>query len=149
MSIKMIDITHKNVSFREAIAEGVIYLSGETIKRIKKGNIEKGDPIVIAKLAAIQAVKKTSDLLPLCHPIKVTGVDVEHIILDNGIKLRISVRTTEKTGVEMEALTGLLIGLATIWDVVKKYEKDKLGQYPRTSISEVKIIKKVKQDFQT
>ncbi|RLG02679.1 MAG: cyclic pyranopterin monophosphate synthase MoaC [Thaumarchaeota archaeon] len=145
----MIDITHKNVSFREAIAEGVIYLSGETIKRIKKGNIEKGDPIVIAKLAAIQAVKKTSDLLPLCHPIKVTGVDVEHIILDNGIKLRISVRTTEKTGVEMEALTGLLIGLATIWDVVKKYEKDKLGQYPRTSISEVKIIKKVKQDFQT
>jgi len=145
----MIDITHKNVSFREAIAEGVIYLSSETIKRIKEGNIEKGDPIVIAKLAAIQAVKKTSDLLPLCHPIKVTGVDIEHIILDNGIKLRISVRTTEKTGVEMEALTGLLIGLATIWDVVKKYEKDKLGQYPRTSISEVKIIKKVKQDFQT
>ena len=144
----MIDITHKSVSFREAVAEGVIYLSRETIKRIKEGTVEKGDPIIIAKLAIIQAVKKTPDLLPLCHPIRVTGIDIEHSILDNGVKLRVSVKTTEKTGVEMEALTGLLIGLATIWDVVKKYEKDQLGQYPRTSISEVKIIKKVKQDFQ-
>lgn len=143
--VKMVDITIKNVVFREAEAVGSIRLRRETIERILKGQIEKGDPVTIAKITAIQAVKKTSELLPLCHPIKITNVDVNHEILGNDIKLRVKVKALEQTGVEMEALTGVALGLLSIWDTVKKYEKDEKGQYPDTIIMNIRVLKKVKK----
>lgn len=146
MSAKMVDVTTKDISLREAEAEGVIKLRKETLQRILDGRIEKGDPIAIAKVAAIQAVKKTPDVLPLCHPISLTGVEVEHEVLDDGVKLKVRVRAMERTGVEMEALAGVSIGLLTIWDVVKKYEKNELGQYPDTAICGIKVVRKVKKN---
>ena len=142
--IRMVDITGKKLIFREAEAEGRIFLKKETIEKIKSGKVEKGDPLTIAKIAAIQAVKKTSEIIPLCHPIKITNVDVNHLISENCLTLFVKVKALEQTGVEMEALTGVLVGLLTIWDVVKKYEKDERGQYPLTRISDVKVTYKKK-----
>ncbi|RLG61240.1 cyclic pyranopterin monophosphate synthase MoaC [Candidatus Geothermarchaeota archaeon] len=142
--IKMIDITEKEIVYREAEAEGKIFLKKSTIRRIKNGEIEKGDPLVIAKIAAIQAVKKTPEIIPLCHPIKITNVEINEKILEDNITLVVKVKALERTGVEMEALNGVLAGLLTIWDVVKKYEKDKEGQYPITTITDIKVRKKIK-----
>ncbi len=142
--VKMIDITSKPVAYREAVASGRIYLRRETIEKIKRGEVEKGDVISATQLVAIMACKKTPEILPLCHPIPITGVDVSLDIQDNYIELRVRVRTTAKTGVEMEALTATLVGLLNIWDMVKKYEKDEKGQYPYTRISDVRVESKIK-----
>jgi len=133
--VKMVDITGKNISIRIATAEGEIKLKRETIERIVKGEIEKGDVISTAKIAAIMAAKRTSEIIPLCHPIPLTNVNVEVKVLDNErIKVETTVKTEAKTGVEMEAITATAIALITIWDMVKKYEKDEQGGYPHTEI---------------
>lgn len=141
----MIDVSEKPISHREAEASGEIILKRDTIERIKRGEIEKGDALAIAEIAAIQSVKKTHELIPLCHPLRITHVDVKTRIKESSIELSVSVKADEKTGVEMEALTGVLIGLLTIWDVVKKYEKSEEGEYPTTRITDVRVIKKVKR----
>lgn len=142
--VKMVDITGKEFTYREALAEGFIRLREETIKRIREKRVEKGDPLQVARIAAILAVKKTSELIPLCHPIKITGIDVIAEVEERRVKLKVSVRTVEQTGVEMEALVGVTAGLLAIWDVVKMYEKDERGQYPYTSIEGIRVISKVK-----
>ena len=111
--VKMIDITEKNNVVREAVAEGKIYLRRETIEKILKGEIKKGDVFSVAKIAAIQAVKKTPDIIPLCHPIPITNVDVEiETNVEAGeITVRVKVKSVGKTGVEMEALTGTAVAL--------------------------------------
>ncbi len=146
MSISMVDITSKPVVHREAIAEGCIRLRRETIELIKRGRIEKGDVFSIATVAAILAVKKTPELIPLTHNIPITSVKVDYEFIDEEtIKVRVHVKTDAKTGVEMEALVGLVTALVTIWDMVKKYEKDEKGQYPYTRISDIRVVSKVKE----
>jgi len=144
--LSMVDVTGKEMVYREAVAEGVIKLKPETIDLIKKGLIEKGDVFTVSKITAIQAVKKTSEILPLCHNIPITHVDVSfnYIGLDK-IKVLVKVKTTAKTGVEMEALTGVSVALLNIWDMVKKYEKDEKGQYPDTKIEYIRVVSKIKE----
>lgn len=141
----MVDITGKPVVFREAVATGRIRLKPETVALIKQGGVEKGDPIYTAKLAGVLAAKKTSSLIPLCHPLPLTSVKVDVEILDDSsIQVTATVKTQSQTGVEMEALTAVAVSLLTIWDMVKQYEKDVDGQYPHTVIEDIRVIKKVK-----
>ncbi len=140
----VVDITSKEPVLRVAVAEGSIKLRRETIMRIIEKKVEKGDPLEIARTAAILAVKKTWELIPHCHPIPLTGITVEFTIEKERIKTIVTVKAIYKTGVEMEALTGVTIALLTLWDVVKKYEKDVNGQYPYTSIEYIRVIKKEK-----
>jgi len=141
----MIDITEKDSILRIATASGKIYLKKETIGRIKNKNVKKGDVFTIAKISAINAVKKVPDLIPLCHPIPISNIDINfNYEGDNIIKVTCTVKSISKTGVEMEALMGVNIALLNIWDVVKMYEKDFDGQYPLTAITEVKVDEKIK-----
>ncbi|MEL9969530.1 MAG: cyclic pyranopterin monophosphate synthase MoaC [Metallosphaera sp.] len=140
----MIDISEKRVVFREATAEGFINLKPSTIKMIREGKIEKGDVITVAKTAGILAAKRTPEILPLCHPIPLEKVEIEVSVEDPGVRVRATVLAHYKTGVEMEALTAVSGAILTIWDMVKKYEKDENGQYPSTKISEIKVINKLK-----
>ncbi len=142
----MIDISEKDTIIRIATASGKIYLKKEVIERIKNKNVKKGDVFTIAKISTINAVKKVPDLIPLCHSIPITKVDVEfEFENENVIKVTCTVKSIAKTGVEMEALAGVNIALLNIWDVVKMYEKDERGQYPSTLISDIKVEEKIKQ----
>jgi len=142
----MVDITSKEVTYREAIAEGIIKLKRETIRMIKEGKIEKGDVFSVATIAAILAVKNTPNIIPLTHNIPITSVKVNYeFIGEDSILVRVTVKTTAKTGVEMEALTGVSAALLTIWDMVKKYEKDERGQYPTTVITNIRVVHKIKK----
>ncbi len=142
----MIDISEKKSILRIATASGKIYLKRETIERIKNKKVKKGDVFTIAKIAAINAVKKVPDLIPLCHPIPISNVDIDfNYEGDNTIRVTCTVKSISKTGVEMEALMGVNIALLNIWDVVKTYEKDSKGQYPITVINEVKVNEKIKK----
>ncbi len=143
--VKMIDVSKKPEQYREAMAYGEIKLKPETIKLIKEGKIEKGDPIQIAKLAGIQGAKFTPSIMPLCHPIPIENVDVDISIEDDRIIAKAKVIANSKTGVEMEALTATVIALLNLWDVVKKYEKDEKGQYPTTAITNIRVVKKIKK----
>lgn len=142
--VKMVEVGDKPIVKRIAEAKGKIYLKEETINLIKKEEIKKGDVLTTAQIAAISAVKSTHHIIPLCHSLKITGVDVNFNINSEYIEAKVSVRCTGKTGVEMEALTGVSVALLTIWDMVKSLEKDGQGQYPSTYISEIKVIKKEK-----
>ncbi len=141
----MIDVTRKPVSYREATAMGRIRLKPDTIKAIVEGRVEKGDVLQIASIAAIMAVKKTPEIVPLCHPLPITGVNVDFNIGEDYIEVTVNVKTKAETGVEMEALTGASAALLAIWDTVKKYEKDDAGQYPHTFIEEIRVIEKIKK----
>jgi len=140
----MVDVSGKPKVFREAVAEGRIYLRSETIRRIKEGNVEKGDVLEAAKIAALEGVKKTPHLLAYCHPLSITGVRFEYALNSDNILVRVRVKALERTGVEMEALTGVVLALLTIWDLVKKYEKDESGAYPDTVIRDVRVVYKAK-----
>ncbi|MCD6114546.1 MAG: cyclic pyranopterin monophosphate synthase MoaC [Thermoprotei archaeon] len=144
--VKMVDITFKKEVYREAVASGKIILRKETLKKIVKGEIEKGNVFNVATVAAILAAKRTWELIPLCHPIPITNVKVDFAMDENSIVVKVVVKTTAKTGVEMEALTGVTTALLTIWDMVKKYEKDEKGQYPFTRIVDVKVESKIKRE---
>ena len=141
---KIVDISSKDIVLREAVAEGFIKLKPSTIEKIKGKEIEKGDVISIAKTAGILAAKKTYELIPMCHPIPLEFVDVDIKIEEGGLRVVTKVKAHYKTGVEMEALTATSVALLTIWDMVKKYEKDENGQYPYTEISEIKVLNKIK-----
>lgn len=143
----MVDITMKPEVYREATAKGTIKLKKETIQRIKEGKIEKGDPLEIAKIAGILAAKNTSRLIPLCHPLPLTSIEIKPKIIKNStIEVEATVKTKAQTGVEMEALVAVATALLTIWDMTKQYEKDVKGQYPETIIEKIVIAKKLKVD---
>ncbi|MEM2338176.1 MAG: cyclic pyranopterin monophosphate synthase MoaC [Candidatus Bathyarchaeia archaeon] len=143
----MVDVTGKPKVFREATATGIIRLKPETINLIKKGKIEKGDPVYTAKIAGTLAAKETSNLIPLCHPLPLTNVKIDVEVLgETTIKVSSTVKTEAQTGVEMEALVATAISLLTIWDMVKQYEKDAEGQYPSTVIENIRVVKKVKEE---
>lgn len=141
---KMVDISRKEESLRIAESRGEIKLNKDTIKSIKEGKIKKGDVISIAQTAAILAVKNTPNLIPLCHPIPINSVDVSFDIGEGVIVCECEVKAKYSTGVEMESLVGVNVALLTIWDMVKYLEKDENGQYPTTSITNIKVISKQK-----
>ena len=140
----MIDITGKKVVLREAVASGRIVLSPETVKLVKAKRIKKGDPLLVAEVAAMKAAKETYLLIPHCHQIPLNTVELSFSLEDDSIEASCLVKAEAMTGVEMEALVGVSMALATIWDMVKYLEKDKDGQYPSTSITDIRVIKKIK-----
>ncbi len=142
----MIDVGDKAVVRREAEAFGKIILRPETIQAIKKGEIKKGPPLVVAEVAAMNAAKQTHLILPHCHQIPLDTVSVRFKIIEGeGVEATCFVKARAKTGVEMEALVGVATALNTIWDMVKYLEKDGQGQYPSTRISEIKVLRKYKE----
>jgi len=141
----MVEIGHKPVVMRIARASGKIRVKKETINAIAEGRVKKGDVFAVAKLAAIQAVKKTWEIVPLCHPIPISGVSVDLRLLENHVEVSVEVRAQAKTGVEMEALTGVTAALLAVWDMVKELEKDERGQYPYTAIEEIRVVEKIKR----
>ena len=141
----MIDITGKKILLREAVASGRVVLLHETIKRIKGNQVKKGNPLLVAEIAAMKAAKETYLLIPHCHQIPLNTVELDFSIGNDFIEANCLVRAEAMTGVEMEALVGVSIALNTIWDMVKYLEKDKNGQYPSTRISDIRVLKKVKK----
>ncbi len=141
---KMVDISEKPSVRREATAEGVIHLKESTMRLIESGKIEKGDPLQIASVGAIQAVKSTPHSLMMCHPIPIESSSVEFSKGSDWIRAQVTVLAYSKTGVEMEALNAVSNALLNIWDVVKKYEKDSSGQYPETKIEDIHVVRKTK-----
>ncbi len=142
----MIDVSGKNIMERTAVAEGRINLREKTIAAIRKKEVRKGDVLFASELAAISGVKKTPDILPYCHQVLIEDVDVDFKVDDSGVICWVTVKSTGRTGVEMDALMGVSIALNSIWDMVKYLEKDEKGQYPHTSITDIRIVKKVKSD---
>ena len=140
----MVDISAKPEVPRKAQASGFIRLKPETLRKIKAGEVPKGDVLAVAQTAAILAVKRTPELVPLTHQVALTGTDVEFKLEEEGIRVDVEVKSTGQTGVEMEALVGVASALLTIWDMVKGLEKDQAGQYPTTSIEDIRVMMKVK-----
>ena len=138
----MVDVGHKPDQLRTAVAEGFISLSKETIKLIADNEMKKGDVLTIAEIAGIQGAKRTSDLIPLCHPLQLTKVDVTAIIEENGVRINGIAKCIGQTGVEMEALNGVSVGLLTIYDMCKAVDKNMI-------ISEIKLIVKTKKNLTT
>ncbi len=141
----MIDITGKDESYRSAIAIGHIKLKASTIKAIRKGTVPKGDPLSVAMIAAVSAAKNTYNIIPFCHQISLTDVEIFPKVENSGVMVKTQVKSTAKTGVEMEALTAAAIYLLTLWDMVKPLEKDSKGQYPDTAIEWIRVEKKIKK----
>lgn len=141
----MIDISGKKVVLREAVASGRIVLSPETVKLVKAKRIKKGDPLLVAEVAAMKAAKQTYLLIPHCHQIPLNTVELRFSLEDDYIEASCLVKAEAMTGVEMEALVGASMALTTIWDMVKYLEKDSNGQYPSTSITDIRVLKKTKE----
>lgn len=120
---KMVDVSLKNETLRIAKASGIIKMSEEAFRAIKENTAKKGPVLQTAVVAAIMGTKKTSELIPMCHPLLISSVKVDIKELKNAFKLFVTVKITGKTGVEMEALTGISIGLLTIYDMVKAIDK--------------------------
>ena len=133
----MVDITEKNVTERKAIAKGKIFVNDETYKRILDGNMTKGDVLGVARIAGIMATKKTSDLIPMCHPLMLTKsqIDFEFNEKEKSITAISTVKLSGKTGVEMEALTGVNVALLTIYDMCKAIDKNMV-------ISDIHLVEK-------
>ena len=120
---KMVDVGGKPVTARLAVAEGFITLAAETIKLIRDHSLHKGDVLQVARIAGIQAAKKTHDLIPLCHPLPLTHIDVELELKDTGVTITATVKCEGKTGVEMEALTACSVAALTVYDMCKAVDR--------------------------
>lgn len=140
----VVDISAKSVVERVAIATGLVTLCSASKEAILSKSVSKGDVLEASTIAAIQAVKDTPRIIPHCHPIPLEGCKVDWSWEDNNLRCTVEVKATYKTGIEMEALTGVSAGLLCALDMVKSLEKDEKGQYPTTSISDIKVIKKFK-----
>ena len=133
----MVDVSDKDVTSRVAVARGHIRMSAETLEIITSGTAKKGDVLGVARLAGIMGAKKTSDLIPLCHPLPITKVAVE-LTLDPdlpGVQIEATVKTTGQTGVEMEALTAVSVAALTVYDMVKAADKG-------MTISDIRVVLK-------
>jgi len=145
VSFKQVDVSAKPISFRKATAVGFIRLKPETIGIIKRGKVEKGDPLSLARLTGVLSAKQTPNIVVLCHPLRIDSAAVDARLTKDGIEVTATVAAHERTGVEMEALTAVSVALLNVWDVTKQYEKDADGQYPSTSIEYIKVTQKVKR----
>ena len=132
---KMVDVTDKDVTSRQAIAEGVIYMNEQTRQAIVEGKVKKGDVLSVAQVAGIMAAKKTSDIIPMCHPLMLTGVDISFDVKETEIVIRATVKCKGETGVEMEALTAVSAAALTIYDMCKALQKD-------MTIGKIKLLEK-------
>ncbi len=121
--MKMIDVGEKEATERVAVARAAVTMSKATRARVASGEVEKGDVLAAARLAGVMAAKRTPDLVPLCHPIALTGVDMDVRLTSKGVTAVATVRTRDRTGVEMEALTAAMTACLTVYDMLKRYEK--------------------------
>jgi cyclic pyranopterin phosphate synthase len=119
----MVDVTAKDATKRTAVAAGTFHTTAEVVALIGSGGLPKGDALATARVAGILAAKRTSDLVPLCHPLALTGVDVDFEIAEANIDVTATVRTTDRTGVEMEALAAVAAACLTVYDMLKRYER--------------------------
>jgi cyclic pyranopterin monophosphate synthase len=136
----MIDVGHKPDQIRIAKAEGKILLSPETIKLIRENQIKKGDVLTIAEIAGIQGGKKTSELIPLCHPLQISKLEVRATLSENGVTVNSLAKCIGKTGIEMEAITAVSVALITIYDMCKAVDKNMM-------IGEIRLVEKLKEDL--
>jgi len=134
---RMVDVGHKSEQLRVAIASGFISLNAETVKLVKDNNLKKGDVLTVAEIAGIQAAKRTADLIPLCHTLRLTKVSVDASLMDHGVRVISEVRCVGQTGVEMEALTGVSVALLTVYDMCKAVDKG-------MQLSDIKLLSKEK-----
>ena len=142
----MVDVTEKPIVRRQAEAAGKVLLSPKTITEIKAGRIKKGNPLLVAEVAAMNAAKQTHLLIPHCHQIPLDKVGVDFEISEDSVEVKCHVRAQARTGVEMEALVAVSVALNTVWDMVKYLEKNDQGQYPTTRITDIRVIRKEKGD---
>jgi cyclic pyranopterin phosphate synthase len=133
--VKMVDVGSKPITAREAIARGSITMSAEALALVRSGAVKKGDPLQAARLAGIMAAKQTSALIPLCHPLPLTGVEVDLVPTRRGYDIEARVRTNAVTGVEMEALTAVAVAALTVYDMVKAVDKGMV-------IGDIRLMKK-------
>jgi cyclic pyranopterin monophosphate synthase len=132
---RMVDVSAKEVSARQARASGRVLLSAEAIGALRAGNLPKGDALAVARIAGIQAAKRTPELVPLCHPIGIHGVTVDLLVADDAVEITAVVRTADRTGVEMEALTSVTVAALALIDMVKAVD-------PAAVISDVRVDEK-------
>ncbi len=135
---KMVNVAHKPDQLRRAVAEGFVRCAAATIKILKDQAMPKGDVFSVARIAAIQAAKNTSSLIPLCHPLPIHGIEVDLKLERDGVRIRAAVETIGKTGVEMEALSAVAVGALTIYDMCKAVDKEMV-------IEEVRLLEKTKK----
>jgi len=135
----MVDITAKKIQYRSAQAEGFIRLQSETIALNKKNKMMKGDVLTVAEIAGIQAGKKTSELIPLCHPLQITKLDVKCEIIEKGVRVQSFAKCVGQTGIEMEALTAVSAALLTVYDMCKAVDK-------KMKIERIRLTEKNKSD---
>ena len=133
--VKMVDVGEKEVTHREAIARGLIAIGPTALEAIQSGNVAKGEPLQAARLAGIMAAKRTSDLIPLCHPLPLSHVDVQLEPTECGYEITATVRTEARTGVEMEALMAVASAALTVYDMVKAIDREMV-------IGEIRLIQK-------
>lgn len=131
----MVDVADREVTTRTATTVGKVLLSGEVVTLLRDGAVPKGDVLATARIAGIMATKRTPDLIPLCHPIAVHGVSVELVVVDEGVEITATVKTADRTGVEMEALTAVAVAGLTVIDMVKAID-------PGATITDVKMTHK-------
>ncbi len=134
---RMVDVGAKPDTERVAIAGGTVYMQPETLRLIRDGAIKKGDVLTIARIAGVMAAKRTSELIPLCHPLPLTHLDVETILDDeaNAVRITATARTVGKTGVEMEALTAVSVAALTIYDMAKAVDRE-------MRLSDIRLLEK-------
>ena len=140
----MVDVSEKEIVPRRALAEGFVELSPASVDAIRSRTVRKGDVLEVARVAALWGIKHTPTVIPHCHPIPLTAAEVDLHVLDDGVRATCLVKADYRTGVEMEALTGVSAALLTVWDMVKYLEKDEGGQYPDTCIRDVRVLDKSK-----
>lgn len=120
---RMVDVSHKDVTERVAVASGRVLISAAVVALLRGEGVPKGDALGVARVAGIMAAKRTPDLIPLCHPLAISGVEVDLAVLDDAVAITATARTTDRTGVEMEALTAVSVAALTVVDMVKAVDK--------------------------
>ncbi|MGI9157206.1 MAG: cyclic pyranopterin monophosphate synthase MoaC [Marmoricola sp.] len=120
---RMVDVSAKDVTAREAVATGRVLVSPDVVRLLRAGDVPRGDALGVARVAGIMAAKRTPDLVPLCHPLAISGVTVDLTVTDESVDIRAVVRTSDRTGVEMEALTAVSVAALTVFDMVKAVDK--------------------------
>src|ERR1700761_894184 len=120
---RMVDVSAKDVTVRTATASGRVLLSAQAVAALRAGTVPQGDALAVARIAGISAAKRTSDLIPLCHPLAIHGVQVDLAVEDTGVTITAEVRTADRTGVEMEALTSVSVAALTLIDMIKAVDK--------------------------
>jgi cyclic pyranopterin phosphate synthase len=133
----MVDVSPKPMQTRTAVARGFIRLQKETVRLIGENEMKKGDVLTVAQIAGIQAAKKTSDLIPLCHPLQITKADVKAELQEEGVEVTATLKCIGQTGIEMEALTGATVALLTVYDMCKAVDKEMV-------IEQVRLLEKTK-----